>query len=96
MTAMATHTCVLLLDGLGFIVHRENSLFTPAAVITCLGFIIGAKYQTMQLTDSKKRNTKEFCQHILSAKQLSIRRVAKLLGTITCAFPGVRFGPLHY
>ena len=32
----------------------------------------------------------------MSAKTLSIRQVAKLLGTITSAFPGVRFGPLHY
>ena len=53
--AMATHTCVLLLDALGFIVHPEKSIFTPAAVIEYLGFIIDAKNQTIQLTDSKKQ-----------------------------------------
>lgn len=92
----ATQICVSLFDSLGFVIHPEKSNFTPATVIEYLGFSIDAINQTIQLTDSKKNKTKDLCQHVLSAKVLSIRQVAKLLGTLTSAFPGVKFGPLHY
>eukprot|EP00794_Sanderia_malayensis_P012487 gene12487-13770_t len=92
----ATQICVSLLDSLGYVIHPEKSNFTPATVIEYLGFSIDATNQTIQLTDSKKNKTKDLCQHVLSAKTLSIRQVAKLLGTLTSAFPGVKFGPLHY
>ena len=92
----ATQICVSLFDSLGFVIHPEKSNFTPATVIEYLGFSIDAINQTIQLTDSKKNKTKDLCQQVLFAKMLSIRQVAKLLGTLTSAFPGVKFGPLHY
>eukprot|EP00794_Sanderia_malayensis_P002708 gene2708-3130_t len=92
----ATQICVSLFDSLGFVIHPEKSNFTPATVIEYLGFSIDAINQTIQLTDFKKNKTEDLCQHVLSAKTLSIRQVAKLLGTLTSAFPGVKFGPLHY
>ena len=92
----ATQICVSMFDSLGFVKHPEKSNFMPVTVIEHLGFSIDAMNQTIQLTDSKKSKTKDLFQHVLSAKMLSIRQVAKLLGTLTIAFPGVKFGPLHY
>ena len=64
--------------------------------IEYLGFIIKSRTMTIRLTQAKMEKIQTFCQSISLSNIVSIRDMAKLLGTLTSAFPGVAYGPLHY
>lgn len=87
---------VQLLRSLGFIVHPDKSVFQPTQCIQYLGMEINSVSMTVKLTPEKAANLAETAKQTLKRKQLSIRDLAKVIGKIVAAFPGVKFGPLHY
>lgn len=50
---------------------------------------------TVRLTPKKADKIVVLCQKALRARELSIREVASLIGTLVSTFPGVEFGPLY-
>ena len=80
-----------LLTKLGFQIYPEK----PAAVIEYLGFLMDSVTMTVRLTPLKRRKVLPIISEIISSKSLSIRDLAKLLGTLEATFPGVQFGHLH-
>ena len=87
---------VTLLDNLGFVVHPNKSVFVPARLSECFGFVIDSQSMTISLTEKKKACIKQLCQGVLQEEFLIIRKIVRLLGKITSSFPAVRFGPLRY
>lgn len=51
---------------------------------------------TVRLTPKKADKIVVLCQKALRARELSIREVASLIGTLVSTFPGVECGPLYY
>ena len=85
-----------ILRSLGYTVHAEKSVLIPRQHITFLGFEFNSISMTITLTLEKKNKIRQLALDILSASTISIRKVAKLLGNFTAAFPAVPFGRLHY
>ena len=80
----------------GFVVHPDKSIFTPAQIIEFLGFIINSILMTITLTRSKAVTLRELCEQLVSYNKPKIITVAKVVGKMVAAFPGVQHGPLFY
>jgi len=87
---------VRLFLRLGFYVHPEKSVFTPSQSLTFLGFNLNSVSMTVTLTQEKKEQLISLCTEALTGKIFPIRFVAKVIGKIVSALPGVEFGKLHY
>ena len=80
---------VELLTKLGFQMHPEKSQLLPAQVIEYLGFFIDSVTMTVRLTALKRLKVLSIISEIISSKSLSIRDLAKLLGTLEATLLGV-------
>ena len=101
--SMTLESCIFnvnkIIDSLvtlGFVVHPTKSEFLPSQTIEYLGFIINSKQIIVSLTKEKKINIMQFCEELLKNQDLTIRRVAKLLGKISSSIIAVIMGRLHY
>ena len=92
----ATVATIKLLDYLGFVIQPVKSVFVPTQCITYLGFIIDSTSMRVTLSLSKSQKVKCLCSTLFKARDLSIRNVATVIGSIVSCFPAVKFGPLHY
>ena len=88
-------TTILSLKA-GFIVHPEKSVFKPTQIIEFLGFILNSILMITSLTSDKALHLKQLCIELLNSDRPNIRQVAKVVGKMVAAFPGVEFGPLYY
>ena len=77
------HDTKLLLEGLGFYIHQEKSVFSPTQLIIFLAFTFYDK-----ISDQSKKKK--------SNSTLTIRQVARILGNIAASFDAVSYGCLHY
>ena len=85
-----------LFDRLGFVVHPDKSVLIPTQEITILGFVINSRKMSVKLTPQKEKNLKTLVNQLFSMKNLSIRLLAKVIGTIVTVFPAVKYAPLYY
>lgn len=85
-----------LLASLGFIIHPEKSNFTPVQEIRYLGFIVNSIDMTVKLPVDKAKDIKDACVHLMTDLKPSIRQVARVIGKLVSAFPGVQYGQLYY
>ena len=83
------------LKELGFLIS-DKSIFTPTQALCHLGFILNSITMTVSLSDKKREKVKTLCFDILKLTVLSIRKMAKLIGTLVACFPAVQYGPLFY
>ena len=94
--ALNVEASVKLLKSLGFIIHPEKSALIPSQTAQFLGFIIDSVHMTVSLTEEKKEFIKSECENLLVISLPTIRQVARVIGILVAAFPGVEFGPLYY
>ena len=95
--AQSVAKTIRIFHTLGFIIHPDKSRFIPSQRISLLGFIIYSVEITVTLTPDKKESILSKCTDILNNKnKMYINDLASFIGTIVSAFPGVRYGPLHY
>ena len=87
---------VLLFLQLGFHVHPEKSVLLPSQSLTFLGFNLNSVSMTVTLTREKRDQLESLCTEAMNGENLSIRFVAKVIGKVVSALPGVEFGRLHY
>ena len=80
----------------GFVVHPIKSIFDPTQSLEFLGFIIDSVEMTVTLTTSKAYTLKQMCEQLISYKKTKIITVARVIGKMVAAFPGVQYGPLFY
>ena len=87
---------VLLFLQLGFHIHPEKSVLIPSQSLTFLGFNLNSVSMTVTLTQEKKDQLESLCTEAMNWENLSIGFVAKIIGKVVSALPGVEFGRLHY
>ena len=88
---LSTFTC---LEDLGFYIHPEKSIFTPALDIIFLVYQINTLSMTIALTSEKKQKIKGKVEELLTQRS-TIREVSSLLGCIVASFQAVLNGRLH-
>ena len=87
---------VFLFLQLGFHVHPEKSVLIPSQSLTFLGFNLNSVSMTVTLTQEKRDQLESLCTEAMNGEDLSIRFVAKVIGKVVSALPGMEFGRLHY
>ncbi|CAH2217789.1 jg25269 [Pararge aegeria aegeria] len=85
----------ILFESLGFIINEEKSCLIPSNKCTYLGFIIDTKKFHISVTDSKKDCIFEEVVRLSRLKRCSIRQFARVIGLLTSACPGVKYGWLY-
>ena len=80
----------------GFIVHPQKSVLAPTQKIIYLGFWLDSKSMTVQLTEEKAIKLKESCQMLLREKSVTIKILARVIGSMVSSFQGVTYGQLFY
>ena len=95
-TDRAVKETTSLLTQLGFIVHKEKSVFIPSQEIVFLGFVINSVNMTVKLTPTKIAEVLLVVEQLRAKSQMKIEEVASVVGKLVAAFPGVAYGPLHY
>ena len=84
-----------LFDRLGFVVHPDKSVLIPTQETTILEFVINSRKMSVKLTPQKEKNLKTLVNQLFSMKNLSIRFLVKVIGTIVTVFPAVKYAPLY-
>ena len=88
---------ILLADSLRFTVHPRKSVVVPSQSIEFLGFILNSVTMTVAPTQKQAGKVKQQCLDLLNtSKNISIRDVAQLIGSLVAMEPGVLYAPLHY
>lgn len=99
--ALRDHECFgTLLQFAGFLLHREKSVQIPVQRIEHLGFIIDSRTMFIEVPVSKEEKIRKAVRGLIRdiqlRKQVSIRRVARVIGLIISILPASKFGRLHY
>ena len=92
----AVRASVNLSKDLGFQIHSEKSQLIPKQIIEHLGFIINSRDMSVKLTPLKQEKVLNLIKHIFSKTTVSIKDIAKLIGTSEACLPGVQFGMLNF
>ena len=87
---------VLLFLQLGFHIHPEKSVLIPSQSLTFLSFYLNPVSMTVTLTQEKRDQLEPLCTEPVNGEVWSIRFVAKVIGKVVSALPGVKFGRLHH
>lgn len=87
---------VNLFQKLGFTIHDGKSVLVPTQKLKYLGFILDSKKMTVTLSEDKINKIKSACLGLMQKKVFSVRELAQVIGKLVAAFPGVKWGPLHY
>ena len=85
-----------LLRKLGFTINDEKSVFCPTQVIEFLGFIISSLDMTVRLNEKKIADIKKKVIEFFNSKNVTIRDLASLIGTLVSTFSAIAFGRLYY
>ena len=81
---------------MGYVIIWEKSSLVPSQTIEHLGLTINSLDMTVRIGREKCNNIIDVCKKVKAARNISIRTVARLLGTMTSYLPGVENGLLHY
>ena len=86
---------VKLITNLRFFIHPEKSKFFPSQEIEILGFIINSKKMTVSLSESKQNDIKAILKEMKIRGKVVIRTLAKLIGKLEAALPGIQHSRLY-
>ena len=84
-----------LLKALGFEIS-DKSVREPSQQLIHLGFVLNSVTMSVSLSEDKRDNILVLINNILTAVRVSIRFLAKVIGTLIASLPGVEYGPLYY
>lgn len=93
---MNVQETVQLMENLGFMIHKDKSVFKPTKQIAFLGNIIDSEKMMVFLPKEKQETIKRECQSLCSRQNSSIREVARVIGLIVSSFSAVDYGKLFY
>ena len=85
-----------LFDRLGFTVHPGKSQFRPSNSITFLGFVLDSNKMEVAISDEKAKVTIELIQEFLEEETVTIRALAKIVGTLVALNPGNCVGSVFW
>ncbi len=86
---------VNLLEGLGFLVNMKKSALVPSQRIMYLGMVLDSVQHTLELPREKILHIKSLSQDLLSSSLVTLRQLARFLGTCSATRHGVLEAPLH-
>lgn len=84
-----------LLIRLGFILNTKKCQLIPSKQCTFLGFVLDSKDYSIYLTQEKRVKIFNLTKNLCKLESSKIRDVAKLIGTLISACPGVKYGWLY-
>ena len=84
-----------VLEELGFEIS-DKSVLEPTQKLLHLGFILNSIEMTVSLGEEKKVRIKELLYEFLSSRRITIRLLAKIIGTLIATFPAIQYGQLYY
>ena len=64
-------------------------------MIKFLGFIVNSKKMTASLSESKQNDIKAILEEVKTREKVVIRTLAKLIGKLEVALPGIQHGRLY-
>ena len=76
-------TAIYLIQNLGFVINLKKSVLHPTQRTEFLRMIIDSVKMTVSLPQDKVESIFKRCQDILSMQEVSIKDLAKLLGTLS-------------
>ena len=82
-TVLSRDTVIYLLQSLGFLKHLKKSVLQPTQRIKFLGMIIDTVVMTKSWPQEKVESISKYIQSILSMQEVSMKNLAKLLGTLS-------------
>ena len=86
-----------LLQDLGFFVNEEKSVCEPTQILDHLGFTLNSILMIVEVAGEKCEKIRAMGHNLLGSRhKLTIRLVAKFIGSVVSCFPGMEYGPLHY
>ena len=85
-----------LLTSLGFIISAENSVLKPAQSLEYIGLVIDTLSMTFPLSEKKRAGLVRLCCEALSAKKMSMKAVARIIGTMNWAVTAVKYAQAHF
>ena len=80
----------------GFTINEKKSSLQPCKKVDFLGFALNSEEFSIELLHNKCKIIKKFAQKLLTAKLVSIRQIAKMIGLCVATFPATKHGQLHY
>ena len=83
-------------DDLGFTVHPSKSVFEPVQEIEFLGFVLNSVKMEVSVGDDKAKGVISSIQNFLKADSITIRDLAKIVGTLVALNAGVWIGPVFW
>jgi len=83
------------LTSLGFEISPKSTLI-PTQRLHHLGFILDSDLWLVSLSEDKRSNIIKKASKVLTSKEISVRCLARLIGTFVATFPAVEYGPLFY
>ena len=93
--SLNVETTKQILKKLGFD-FSDKSVTQPTQNLLHLGFILNSVSMTVSLGSDKKSHIRNLVLECLNGECFSIRFLARLIGTLVAAFPGVEYGKLYY
>ena len=93
---LARDTLIFFLQGLGFLINIQKSVFQPCHVIQFLGIEIDSVNMTLGLPQKKKEQIVQQCQSPLRRSSVTIRELNQLIGRLTATVSAVLPAPLQY
>ena len=84
------------MNTVGFFVHPDKSVLSPAQTVTFLGFVLNTLNMTVSPTSEKISKTVTCCTELLQTLPPTILQVSRVVGVLISNLPGVEFGQLHY
>ena len=91
----ARDTTIHVLESLGFIVNYRKSVLDPSTRMEFLGVVVDSVEMTMSIPQSKMQKLMDLCQKALSQPTMTMRKLAKVLGTLKATAPGFSWAPLQ-
>ena len=91
----ARDTTIHVLESLGFIINYKKSVLDPSTQIEFLGVMVDSMEMTLSIPQSKMQKLISLCQKTLAQPTMSMRKLAKVLGTLKATAPGFSWAPLQ-
>jgi hypothetical protein len=94
--AAAAIKVATLLKDLGFVINEDKSIMTPSKTLEFLGYTFDSSTMRISLPADKVGKVRKTAQELLSARGLTIQRVAEALGLFVAYCEASDYGKLHY
>lgn len=91
-----TSKAVNMLERAGFCIHAEKSVMNPCHKIRFLGFIVDSLDMKVYLPAEKQDKIKVTVSELLECPNVTIERLAQVIGLLVSCMPAYVFGKLHY